>query len=85
MAYDPAIYRDGAQVRIADRTTLDEFRRSWKLHHPLQRAQLKYAGRLAKVARSFMYHGGDVLYDLKGIPGLWHEQLLEAGADSNQE
>jgi hypothetical protein len=22
------------------------------------------------------YHGGDVLYTLDGIPGLWHEQCL---------
>jgi len=81
--YDPAKYRIGTTVRVADRATLDEFCRSWKLHHPLQRAQLKYAGRTAKVSRSFMYHGGDVLYELKGVLGVWHERLLEAEPNSN--
>jgi hypothetical protein len=23
------------------------------------------------------HHGGDELYKLKGVPGIWHEQCLE--------
>ena len=76
--YDPAKYRDGTEVRIGARPTLETFLREWKLHHPLQPEQLEYAGRVAKVARSMMYHGGDVLYELSGIPGIWHERCLEA-------
>jgi hypothetical protein len=77
-SYDPAKCRDGAVVRIASRSALEAFLKNWKLHHPLQPAQLDYADRSAKVAKSGMYHGGDVLYELEGIPGIWHEQCLEA-------
>jgi hypothetical protein len=76
--YDPAKYRDGAVVRVASKPRLEAFRKNWKLHHPLQPAQLNYAGRSAKVLKSAMYHGGDILYELEGIPGIWHEQCLEA-------
>jgi hypothetical protein len=76
MAYHPRFSPD-EPVRIANRATLDEFFRSYKLHHPLQVVQLEYAGQIAKVIRASMYHGGDQLYELKGIPGIWHENLLE--------
>jgi len=76
--YDPAKYREAARVRIAARTELEAFLKTWKLHHPLQLAQLDYAGRSVKVRKSFMYHGGDILYELEGVPGIWHGQCLEA-------
>ena len=76
--YDPAKYREGAVVRVASRPTLEAFFKNWKLHHPLQRAQLEYAGQPAKVLKSYMGHGGDILYELEGIPGIWHEQCVEA-------
>jgi hypothetical protein len=76
--YDPAKYKEGAVVRVASRSALEAFLKSWKLHHPLQQTQLEYAGRSAKVLKSGMYHGGDVLYELEGIPGIWHELCLEA-------
>jgi len=75
--YDPAKYGDGTRVRISSRTMLDEFRRSWKWHNKLEPEQLEYAGSIAKVEKSYMYHGGDILYKLEDIPGLWHEQCLE--------
>jgi len=77
--FDPAKYRDGSTVQISSRATLKEFSRTWKLHHQLQPEQLSYADRTANVRVSFMYHGGDVLYELEGIPGIWHEQCLKAG------
>ena len=63
----------GQAVAVADRACLEAFMASWKLHHPLARAQLAFAGRTAVVERVTYYHGGDVLYDLSGFPGTWHE------------
>ena len=40
--------------------------------------QLQSAGKVATVVRASMYHGGDQLYELTGVPGIWHERLLEA-------
>jgi hypothetical protein len=31
-------------------------------------------GRAAKVKSIGYYHGGDVLYQLEGVPGIWQEQ-----------
>jgi len=58
---------------------LEEFLRTWKLHNKLHPAQLEYAGRVAKVERTGMYHGGYFLYELNAVPGIWHEHLLEKG------
>ncbi len=69
-------YQPGDTVRIADTEALEAFARSWKLHHPLDATQIPFGGQTAKVAKSFMYHGGDILYELEGVPGIWHQQLL---------
>lgn len=75
-------YKDRFTVRqavlIADREALEAFRREWKYHHPLQPMQFEYAGRAAVVASVGFYHGGDPLYELEGVPGLWHEACLRA-------
>jgi len=76
--YNPAKYREVALVRVVPKPALEDFLRTWKLHHPLMPEQLEFGGRTAKVLKSGMYHGGDVLYELDGIPGIWHEQCLEA-------
>ena len=76
--YDPAKYKDGATVRIGPRAQLESFLQTWKLHHKLQEEQVAFAGRVSKVKKSYIYHGGDVLYELENIPGIWHEQLLVA-------
>ena len=79
MVYDPAKYRRGLTVRVAPRSALEAFLRpTWKLHHPLLPEQLEYGGLTGKVLWTAMYHGGDVLYELEGIPGIWHEQCLAA-------
>jgi len=75
--YDPAKYHTGLLVRTAQRPELEAFMASWKLHNPLQTEQLAFSGSTAKVKASFMYHGGYVLYQLEGIPGIWHEQCLQ--------
>ena len=77
--YDPAKHLKGSVVRIAPRPALAAFLRpTWKFHHPLLPEQLVNGGRPAKVLTSAMYHAGDVLYQLEGVPGIWHERCLEA-------
>ena len=63
----------GSKVRIAEVPLLQEFQRTWKYHHQLAADQLHYAGQVAVVDKVGFYHGGDVLYELQGIPGIWHE------------
>lgn len=65
-------------MRIADKASLEQFQREWKHHHKLAPNQLGYHGQIAMVERASVYHGGDELYELKGIPGIWHEQCLIA-------
>ena len=74
-AYKPD-FEKGSKVVIRDAAFLKTFHRSWKLHDPLQREQLAFAGREAEVAAVGIYHGGDELYMLVGIPGIWHESCL---------
>jgi hypothetical protein len=66
----------GTSVRIVDRGALERFAQNWKLHDPLQPDQMSYAGRTATVVKVGFYHGGDELYSLEGIPGVWHEVCL---------
>jgi hypothetical protein len=68
----------GSVVRIASRPALEKFIAGWKFHHPLDPSQLQFAGYPAEVERVSFYHGGDELYELKGVPGVWHEACLEA-------
>jgi hypothetical protein len=68
----------GSRVRIASREDLEEFSKTWKYHHPLMPEQLQYHDRVAKVDKASAYHGGDELYELENIPGIWHEQCLRA-------
>ena len=72
-----AEYPVGSHVRIVDRPKLVAFRESWKYHHKLEDQQLLYSGLSALVEEVSFYHGGDELYSLKGIPGIWHEECLE--------
>jgi hypothetical protein len=70
-------FSKGSTVRIASRPSLENFLKTWKLHNRLESYQLNYAGQVAEVESVGFYHGGDELYRLKGIPGIWHEQCLE--------
>ena len=70
----------GTTVRIAELPQLEEFRRSWRFHHALEPAQLRFAGRSVRVASVSFYHGGDVLYGLEDVPGIWHERCLRGPA-----
>jgi hypothetical protein len=67
----------GTSARVADLETLTKFMRpTWRFHHPVEADQSAYAGRLAVVRNVSFYHGGDVLYELDGVPGTWHEACL---------
>jgi hypothetical protein len=70
-------FPEGSAVRIASRSFLEHFLKMWKLHNRLEPYQLDYAGQVAEVESVGFYHGGDELYRLKGVPGIWHEQCLE--------
>jgi hypothetical protein len=72
-----ADFPEGSMVRIASREVLEHFIKTWTLHNKLQPDQLAYAGEIAKVESVGFYHGGDELYKLRDIPGVWHEQCLE--------
>jgi hypothetical protein len=73
-----AEFEVGAEVRIADRAFLEEFLEAGQYHHDLEPEQLEYAGRTAKVKSVEFFHGGDEIYTLEGIPGVWHEECLSA-------
>ena len=71
-----AAFPKGSKVQIADRAFLENFLAIWKYHHKLEPDQLGYAERAATVKETGYYHGGDVLYKLGKIPGIWHEACL---------
>jgi hypothetical protein len=77
-----ADYPKGTLVKIASLRDLQEFRESWRFHHPIQPEQLTHADQISLVNSISFYHGGDVLYQLEGIPGTWHQCCLQA-APSN--
>jgi hypothetical protein len=72
----------GTAVRIANRDFLEKFLREWKYHHKLTPEQLDYHDQVSIVANASVYHGGDELYELEGIPGIWHEECLKIETDS---
>lgn len=71
-------YPRGACVELVSRKELEDFVRTWRWHHPLIQEQLRYAGQKAIVKNVSFYHGGDELYELEGIPGIWHECCLRS-------
>jgi hypothetical protein len=72
----------GSQVRLADRPVLERFLTTWKFHNPLKSEQLAFAGKVAKIVKVGFYHGGDPLYVLDEVPGVWHEQCLIRNVES---
>ena len=71
-----AEFSEGSKVQIASEATLNQFFTDWKYHHPLQVEQLPFAGEIAIISKVGFYHGGDELYELVGIPGIWHGTCL---------
>lgn len=70
-------YPAGTKIRIASVERLLEFKRTWKYHYPISDEQVEAAGKAAKVKGVGFYHGGDVLYTLQEVGGIWHEQVLD--------
>ncbi len=77
---EPTPYKEafpvGTEIRVADRAFLDDFMETWQYHHKLRPEQLTYADQKTTVHEVGFYHGGDPVYKLVGIPGLWLEQCL---------
>jgi hypothetical protein len=82
MTNPQSVYKEaflkGSMVKVADRSILEKFFETWNLHNKLKPEQLDYADQIAEVESVGFYHGGDELYKLKGIPGIWNKQCLEA-------
>jgi hypothetical protein len=76
MQYQEQFPKDSL-VRVKNRAVLESFKKEWRYHNPLTDAQLACAGKEGKVSAVSFYHGGDVLYTIETIPGLWHEQCVE--------
>jgi hypothetical protein len=73
-----ATFPAGTKVRVISKTALEAFARNWKFHHKLQPEQMEYAGATAVVKSVSFYHGGDQLYTLENVPGIWNEPCLES-------
>jgi hypothetical protein len=73
-----AEFEVGAEVRIADRAFLEAFLEAGQYHNELEPEQLEFAGRVAKVKSVEFFHGGDEIYTLEEVPGVWHEECLSA-------
>ena len=80
-----ARYSKGRHVRIASRQRLERFKADWRFHHPLTAEQLDWAGDEVEVIEVAMYHGGDMLYVVRGArgkSGYWHEACLTGTDDT---
>ena len=66
----------GTKVRVGNRAFLTEFKETWKYHNKLQPEQLEYADRVTVVKKVGFYHGGDPVYELSDVPGMWLEACL---------
>jgi hypothetical protein len=73
-----AEFEVGSQVRVADRAFLESFLEAGQYHNELEPEQLDFAGSVSKVQKVDFFHGGDEIYTLEGIPGVWHEECLSA-------
>ena len=72
-----ALFKVGERVRIASMEQLRDFQAAWRWHHPLTVEQLDFASMESVVGSVGYYHGGDVLYNLRDVPGTWHECCLQ--------
>jgi hypothetical protein len=69
-------FQKGELVRVKSSEDLERFRLEWKFHDPLTVEQVAQGGRTDHVKEVGYYFGGDVLYTLDNIPGVWHEENL---------
>ena len=71
-------YTQGSRVRISSRERIEEVLRTGRYRRKVEEQQFAFAGQVATVKWSGLYDGGGFVYQLAGVPGLWHEQLLES-------
>jgi hypothetical protein len=76
-----AAFPEGSNVKVVSRVALEEFARAWKFHHKLLPEQMEYSGVTSTVKEVSFYHGGDQLYVLENVPGIWNEPCLEPVAE----
>jgi hypothetical protein len=74
--YNPE-FPKGTKVKVATLAVLEDFAKTWRYHNPLQENQFPFHDVVAVVDDVYFYHGGDELYKLNHLPGVWHEQCLE--------
>jgi hypothetical protein len=67
----------GSSVRVISRAALEGFAQGWKYHHKLLHEQMEFAGATSTGKEVSFYHGGDQLYVLENLPGIWNEPCLE--------
>jgi hypothetical protein len=72
-----ATFPEGSKVQVIPKAALETFVQGWKYHHKLRPDQMEYAGTTATVKEVTFYHGGDQLYVLENVPGIWNEPCLE--------
>ncbi len=81
-----ATFPVGSKARVISKCALEKFAHEWKYHHKLLPEQMAFAGTTATVEKVSFYHGGDQLYVLEGLPGIWNEPCLEpADQEANNE
>ena len=80
-----ATFPKDSKVQVIPKAALEAFAQGWKYHHKLGHEQMEYAGTIAIVKEVTFYHGGDQLYVLENVPGIWNEPCLEAapGAEAS--
>lgn len=66
----------GTRVRAADREDSSAFNENG-VSITRFKPTTSHAGSHAVVSDVGFYHGGDVLYTLENVPGVWHERCLE--------
>lgn len=71
-----AQFEEGAMVKVRSKADLERFQAEWQYHNPITAEQIEYADRTARIAEIGYYHGGEPLYRLEGLPGVWHEPCL---------
>ena len=75
-----ATFPEGSKVRVISSAALESFARDWKYHHKLRPEQMEYAWAISTVKEVSFYHGGDQLYVLADVPGIWNEPCLESAS-----
>jgi hypothetical protein len=73
-----SVFLRGENVKIKPPEFLRQYLApDWRWHNPLDSDNLKFAGGVFAVVDIGYFHGGEVMYELQGIRGFWHEDSVE--------